>query len=90
MYWPSLAEYQSAVQYPKTSFTDPVLASGVPELDRLGFPKPTACNYAIIFAILNGNSIYNVLNICAQYCKNRVWYLPFYKLGCQSQAKVFY
>jgi len=49
MPWPSGGDYQQAVQNPRVVFRDPELKAGLPELDRLGMPKPRSGNFAVAF-----------------------------------------
>lgn len=49
MYWPTPADYQEAIQNPKSCFADPELRSGSPTLDRLGLPKPVTGGFASVY-----------------------------------------
>lgn len=54
MPWPSLNDYQEAVQNPRLCFSDPELKIGTPTLDRLGLPKPATGNFASVYQMTGG------------------------------------
>jgi hypothetical protein len=51
MPWPSPQDFSEAVQNPRSSFLDPELQRGSPELDHLGLPKPRAGANAIVYKV---------------------------------------
>ncbi len=55
MPWPSLRDYNEAIQNPHTAFSDVDLKSGKPELDALGiFPRPRTGRFASVYKIQCG------------------------------------
>ncbi len=50
-YWPSMTDYQQAVQAPSLCFSDPQLQHGAPVLDRLGLPRPICGQFASVYEI---------------------------------------
>jgi hypothetical protein len=52
---PTLADYQDAIQNPKTCFLATELKSALPECDRLGLPKAYSGNFAVVFPLLNSS-----------------------------------
>lgn len=54
MPWPTLQDYNEAVQNPRLSFSDPDLRAGQPELNQLGLPRPIAGNFACVYKIQVG------------------------------------
>ncbi len=53
--WPSMSDYQEAVQNPKTAFSDRELRSGTPIADALGLPKPITGGFASVYQMKCGN-----------------------------------
>jgi len=51
MPWPSPQDFSEAVQNPRTSFLEPDLQRGSPELNHLGLPKPRSGANAIVYKI---------------------------------------
>lgn len=60
MLWPTVIDYQDAIQNPRRCFSDPELKSGSPTLDMQGLPKPSSGNFASVYRINCGGSIYAV------------------------------
>lgn len=54
--WPSMSDYQEAVQNPSTAFFDPQLRTGVPVCDALGLPKPITGGFASVYQIKCGGT----------------------------------
>jgi hypothetical protein len=52
--WPSPQDYNEAVQNLSTSFSDPVLKHGEPELSPMGLPKPISGAFASVYRIRTG------------------------------------
>ncbi|MEM3341421.1 MAG: HEAT repeat domain-containing protein, partial [Thermoplasmata archaeon] len=52
MAWPSLADYQDAIQNPSLCFRDSELRSGRPVLDMLGLPRPMTGNFASVYEFI--------------------------------------
>ena len=55
MSYPTLSEYQDAIQNPKTCFLLPELKTSQPELDRFGIPRPYSGNFAVVFPVSFSN-----------------------------------
>ncbi len=51
MAWPSLQDYNEAVQSPRIVFNDPALQGGVPESTKLGLPKVITGNFACVYRL---------------------------------------
>jgi serine/threonine protein kinase len=58
MLWPTPQDYREAIQNPKICFQDPELQSGLPEVDKLGLPRPISGAFASVYKIK---------------CENREW-----------------
>ncbi len=54
MSWPTLQDYNEAIQNPRFAFSDPDLRAGQPELNQLGLPRPIAGNFACVYKIQIG------------------------------------
>lgn len=53
--WPSMSDYQEAVQNPRTAFSDRELRSGTPIADALGLPKPITGGFASVYQVKCGD-----------------------------------
>ena len=51
MAWPTLQEYQEAIQNPKTAFDDLDLRNGHARVDSLGLPRPITGAFACVFTV---------------------------------------
>ncbi len=51
MPWPTPQDYNEAIQNPRSSFDDPDLRAGVPELTPLGLPRPITGNFASVYRV---------------------------------------
>ncbi len=49
MPWPTMSDYQDALQSPRITFQDSELQRGVPVTDRLGLPKPVTGGFASVY-----------------------------------------
>jgi hypothetical protein len=49
--WPSPQDFSEALQNPRSSFLEPELQRGTPELNHLGLPKPRSGANAIVYKI---------------------------------------
>jgi len=56
MNWPSMSDYQEAIQNPKICFYDQDLKNGSPVLDALNLPKPITGAFASVYEIKTGHS----------------------------------
>ena len=54
MSWPTLQDYNEAIQNPRLAFSDSDLRAGQPELNQLGLPRPIAGNFACVYKIQIG------------------------------------
>lgn len=54
MQWPTMSDYQDAMQNPGFSFADPELRSGVPVTDSLGLPRPITGGFASVYQVVSG------------------------------------
>ena len=60
MNWPTAPDYNEAVQSPGFCFSDPELRGGRSALDRFGIPTPISGNFASVYQIACGQSIWAV------------------------------
>lgn len=51
MPWPTMADYQEAIQNPSACFGDPELKTGRPVLNILGLPKPITGAFASVYQV---------------------------------------
>lgn len=49
MQWPTMTDYQEAIQNPRLCLGDPELSSGTPVLDLLGLPRPITGGFATVY-----------------------------------------
>ncbi|WP_052702897.1 hypothetical protein [Paenibacillus beijingensis] len=56
MFWPTPQDYREAIQHPQICFQDLELQSGLPELDKLGLPRPISGGYASVYRIKCGKT----------------------------------
>lgn len=54
MQWPTMSDYQDAMQNPGLSFADPELRSGIPVTDSLGLPRPITGGFASVYQVVSG------------------------------------
>lgn len=59
-YWPSMSDYQEAVQAPKLCFTDGNLASAAPVMNKLGLPRPICGQFASVYELEQGGHRWGV------------------------------
>ncbi len=55
-YWPSMSDYQEAVQSPSVCFSGPELRAGTPVLTVLGLPRPICGAFASVYELEKGGS----------------------------------
>ncbi|HML20769.1 MAG TPA: hypothetical protein PKD09_03905, partial [Aggregatilinea sp.] len=58
--WPTMTDYQEALQNPRYSFSDPELQRGTPVLNMLGLPKPITGAFASVYQIASNGHQYAV------------------------------
>ena len=51
MAWPTLQDYNEAIQNPQNAFDDPELKAGKPEIDRLGLPRVRTGQFASVYRL---------------------------------------
>ncbi|GMK38828.1 hypothetical protein PCCS19_18820 [Paenibacillus sp. CCS19] len=54
MFWPTPQDYREAIQNPRICFKDPDLQAGLPELDKLGLPRPISGSFASVYRLKCG------------------------------------
>ena len=88
MPYPTLTEYQDAIQNPKTCFFLPELKAAKPELDRFGIPRPFSGNFAVVFPVSYANKKWAVRCFAIELLdrefryRNIGQYLKIKKLSC--------
>ncbi len=58
--WPTMADYQEAVQAPSICFPDPGLRNGRPVMNKLGLPRPICGQFASVYEIETGGARFAV------------------------------
>ncbi len=53
-FWPSMSDYQEALQNPALAFTSSELQSGAPVENKLGLPRPICGTFASVYELVNG------------------------------------
>ncbi len=53
-YWPSMVDYQEALQSPSRAFTSSELRSGTPVANKLGLPRPICGTFASVYELVDG------------------------------------
>ncbi len=53
-YWPSMVDYQEAVQSPPSAFTSYELRCGTPVANKLGMPRPISGTFASVYELVSG------------------------------------
>ena len=53
-YWPSMVDYQEAVQAPPSAFSASELRSGIPVANKLGMPRPICGTFASVYELASG------------------------------------
>lgn len=54
LFWPTPQDYREAIQNPRICFKDPELQAGLPELDKLGLPRPISGSFASVYKLKCG------------------------------------
>ncbi len=54
-YWPSMTDYQQALQSPALAFSSSELQSGAPVETKLGLPRPICGTFASVYELVNGH-----------------------------------
>ena len=55
-YWPSMVDYQDALQCPPVAFPSSDLRFGTPVENNLGLPRPLCGTFASVYELVNGSS----------------------------------
>ena len=56
MSWPTMSDYQEAIQNPALCFADAQLKSGSPALNALGLPQPVTGGFCSVYQVGHGKS----------------------------------
>jgi hypothetical protein len=74
--WPTMTDYQEAVQAPQICFADAQLKVGIPGLNKLGLPRPICGMFASVYEIEGGGSkwaikcfLRNIPDLHSRYAK---------------------
>ena len=54
-YWPSMTDYQEALQSPSLAFSSSELRKGAPVENKLGLPRPICGTFASVYELVNGH-----------------------------------
>src|SRR5262249_49129170 len=54
--WPTMSDYQEAVQNPATCFSDAQLKAGTPALNALGLPSPVTGGFCSVYQVSSGKT----------------------------------
>ena len=60
MHYPTLEQYNEALQYPKTAFFDPELKNGIVATSGLGLPQALCGGFALTYCVQSGSKKYAV------------------------------
>src|SRR5579871_2880557 len=55
MPWPTLTDYNEAIQNPQANFQDPELRAGEVETNALGLPRPISGGFATVYRLKQGH-----------------------------------
>lgn len=58
--WPTMSDYQEAIQAPRLCFSDPELQRGTAATDMLGLPRPITGAFASVYQIITGSKKFAV------------------------------
>jgi serine/threonine protein kinase len=50
-HWPTMTDYQEAVQVPRAAFSGPELQHGAPVMNKLGLPRPICGQFASVYEL---------------------------------------
>ena len=56
MRWPTMSDYQEAVQNPSNCFSDGQLKAGTPTLNALGLPQPVTGGFCSVYQVTSGKT----------------------------------
>ncbi len=74
--WPTMSDYQEAVQAPQICFSDAQLAAGAAVVNKLGLPRPICGQFASVYEIESGGArwaikcfLRNIPDLHSRYAK---------------------
>lgn len=74
--WPTMTDYQEAVQAPRICFSDKQLAAGTAVVNKLGLPRPICGQFASVYEIESGGArwaikcfLRNIPDLHSRYAK---------------------
>jgi WD40 repeat protein len=76
MNWPTMSDYQEAIQNPANCFSDPTLKAGTAALNALGLPQPVTGGFCSVYQVTSGRSrwavrcfLHNIKDLRERYSK---------------------
>ncbi|HEY6195759.1 MAG TPA: hypothetical protein VI504_12020, partial [Candidatus Eisenbacteria bacterium] len=76
MSWPTMSDYQEAIQNPGNCFSDSALKAGTPALNALGLPQPVTGGFCSVYQVASGKSrwavrcfLHNIRDLRDRYAK---------------------
>jgi WD40 repeat protein len=76
MNWPTMSDYQEAIQNPGNCFSDPTLKSGTAALNALGLPQPVTGGFCSVYQVTSGKTrwavrcfLHNIKDLRERYAK---------------------
>ena len=79
MSWPTMSDYQEAVQNPLQCFSDPELKSGSPALNALGLPQPVTGGFCSVYQVTSAKSRWAVRCFLHNFADQRERYAEISK-----------
>src|SRR5262249_40495518 len=86
MNWPTMSDYQEAIQNPGNCFSDPQLKAGTPALNALGLPQPVTGGFCSVYQVASGKTkwavrcfLHNIQDLRERY-KEISKYLRWHKV----------
>ena len=74
--WPTMTDYQEAVQAPRSCFDDGELKQGMPVMNKLGLPRPICGQFASVYELEHAGSrwaikcfLRNIPDLHSRYAK---------------------
>src|SRR5215213_10144701 len=97
MAWPSISDYQEAIQNPRISLADPELQQGTPVCNRLGLPVPITGGFASVYQLRCGARTWAIRCFLRDFADQQKRYAAIdahlrkasfsYKVGFEFQPK---
>jgi WD40 repeat protein len=76
MNWPTMSDYQEAIQNPANCFSDPTLKAGTAALNALGLPQPVTGGFCSVYQVTSGKTrwavrcfLHNIKDLRERYAK---------------------